>query len=118
MACQLAGHAILIVENEALNTLDIVQVFECAGARVVTTNSVELALQLIEAEGWSVVVAAALSKANCSHLGDGLERRKIPLLLCTGSSPAGEARCDDFRMYKLAYAEMLVQAAKELVQDR
>jgi CheY-like chemotaxis protein len=118
MARQLAGHAILIVENEALNTLDIVQVLECAGARVVTTNSVELALQLIEAEGWSAVVTSALSKANCSRLCDGLVRRSIPLLLFTGSRPVEEARRDDLRVYKLAYTEMLVQAVKELVQDR
>ena len=48
MAYQLAGRTILVVENEASITLDIVHVFERAGARVVASNSVELAQQLLE----------------------------------------------------------------------
>jgi CheY-like chemotaxis protein len=118
MACQLAGHAILIVENEALHMLDIVHVLECAGARVVTTNSVELALQLIEAEGWSAVVASALSVANYSRLCDGLERRNVPLLMFTGWSLARGACRDHLWVHKLACAQMLIQAMNELVQER
>ena len=34
MACQLAGHTILIIEIEAPITLDIAHVFERAGARL------------------------------------------------------------------------------------
>ena len=114
MACQLAGHTILVVENGALITLDIVHVFERAGARVVASNSVELAQQLVEAEQWSAVVASGLSEADSSRLCGRLKHRNIPFVLYTGSSLAfGDCR-EALRAYRPAGPNMLVQAVEEL----
>ena len=114
MACQLARHTILVVENEAPITLDIVHVFERAGARVVASNSVELAQQLVEAEEWSAVVASALSEADSSRLCERLKHRNIPFLLYTGSSLARAGCREDLRVYRPAGPSMLVQAVEEL----
>jgi CheY-like chemotaxis protein len=102
MACQLAGHTILVVENEAPVTLDIVHIFERAGARVVASNSVELAQQLVEAQKWSAVVASALSEADSSRLCERLKQRNIPFLLYTGSSLARAGCREDLRVYRPA----------------
>lgn len=102
MASQLAGQAILVVENEALITLDIVHVFERAGARVVTSNSVELAQQLVEAECWSAVVASALSETDNFRLCERLRQRNIPFILYTGSSLARGSCREDLSVYKPA----------------
>ena len=44
----LTGRSILIVEDEPLIALDIVQAFESAGARVVSTSTLRQALLLVE----------------------------------------------------------------------
>jgi CheY-like chemotaxis protein len=118
MTFQLAGHGILVVENEALVTLDLVHVFERTGARVVSSNSVELALQLIEAEGWSAVVASALSEADSSRLCERLKRRNIPFILYTGLSLAAGACRGDLWAYRPAGPNMLVQAVEEFCKPR
>ena len=114
MACQLAGHTILVVENEAPITLNIVHVFERMGARVVASNSIELAQQLVEAEEWSAVVASGLSEADSSRLCGRLKQRNIPFLLYTGSSLARAGGRGDLRVYRPAGPNMLVQAVEEL----
>ena len=116
MACHLTGHTILIVENEAPVTLDIVDVFERAGARVVASNSVELAQQLVEAQEWSAVVAYALSDADSSRLFERLKQRNIPCLLYTGSSLARAGCREDPRVYRPAGPGMLVRAVEKLCQ--
>ena len=114
MACQLAGRTILVIENEASITLNIADVFERAGARVVASNSVELAQQLVEAEEWSAVVASALSETDSSRLCERLKQRNIPFVLYTGSSLARAGYRGDLRVYKPAGPSMLVQAVEEL----
>jgi CheY-like chemotaxis protein len=114
MACQLAGHTILVVENEAPITLNIVHVFERAGARVVASNSVALAQQLVEAEEWSAVVASGLSEVDSSRLCGRLKQRNIPFVLYTGSSLARAGCREDLRAFRPAGPNMLVQAVEEL----
>jgi CheY-like chemotaxis protein len=117
MACQLAGRTILVVENEAPNPLDIVHVFERAGARVVASNSVELAQQLVEAEKWSAVVASSLSEADSARLCERLKPRNVPCILYTGSSLARGGGREDLRVYRPAGPSMLVQAVEKLCKS-
>ena len=116
MACQLAGRTILVVENEAAITLNIAHVFERAGARVVASNSIELAQQLVEAEEWSAVVVSALSETDSSRLCGQLKQRNIPFVLYTGSNLARGGCREGLRVYRPAGPSMLVQAVEELCE--
>ena len=117
MACRLAGRTILVVENEASITPDVVRFLEHSGARVVASNSVELAQQLVEAEEWSAVVASALSEVDSSRLCKQLKHRNIPFILYTGSSLARGGGRQDLRVYRPAGLSMLVQAVEKLCRD-
>jgi CheY-like chemotaxis protein len=55
----LAGHSILIVEDEPLIALDIVAAFQNAGANPLTARSLAEAVRLVEHDGPSAAVLDA-----------------------------------------------------------
>jgi CheY-like chemotaxis protein len=90
----LAGHSVLIVEDEPLIALDIRFAFEKAGASVVTVNSLPDAIRHVEQDGLS---GAVLDYGRRSQDGDALCRhlrqRSIPFVLHSGYGHTSDA-CD------------------------
>jgi DNA-binding response OmpR family regulator len=79
----LAGRSILIVEDEPVVAMDIVAVFERAGARVLRMGTLRQALLLAEKESLSAAVLDyGLSDGDSSRLCERLKKRYIPFVHC------------------------------------
>ena len=78
----LAGHAILIVEDEPIISLDLVSAFEDAGAIVSTATTIDDAIRMVEQSGLSAAILdfGHDSNALCARLRE----RGIPFVLHSG----------------------------------
>ena len=119
MASQLAEHFILIVESDPPIALNIGEAFQQVGARVVTSDSVKLALELVEADMWSAaVLGPTLSEIDSGPLCERLNERNIPFLLYVESTPTEGACSGAPSLHLPAGPGMLVQTVEDLVQRR
>ncbi len=119
MASQLADHFILIVESDPPTALNMGQAFQQVGARVVTSGSVQLALELVEADMWSAaVLGPTLSEIDSGQFCERLNERNIPFLLYVGSTRIAVACSEAPSVYLSAGPGMLVQTVEDLVQRR
>ena len=115
----LAGHKILLVEDEPVIAMDVAHELEEAGAHVFTSPSPRAALALIKADGWSaVVLAPELLDGDSSALGEQLRKRDIPFVLYGVGRPNGGACHDGVWVSTSAGPAVLLQTVKDLVQDR
>jgi DNA-binding response OmpR family regulator len=115
---ELAGHAVLIVEDEPLVALDIANSFRKAGASVLTASNVQEGLRLAGHHDLSAaVVDFGLHDGEATALCRRLKERSIPFILHSGYSHV----CDDCRagvvMSKPAYPVELVATVIRLVRE-
>lgn len=87
-AVALAGHTILVVEDEPLIALTIVEDFKAAGASVHTAYNLCDGLRLADHPDLSAaVVDFGLSDGQGSTLCERLNERHVPFILHTGYTP-------------------------------
>lgn len=81
----LVGRAILVVEDQPLIALDITQELEAAGAAVMTTNTLEHAIILVEHDGLAAAILDhGLPDGDSSLLCARLKARNIPFIIYSG----------------------------------
>jgi DNA-binding response OmpR family regulator len=115
----LAGRSILIVEDEPLIALDIETAFVRAGARVITTNRLAKAVDLVEQDGLSAAVLDhALGDGNSSHLCERLQKRGIPFVIYSGFAEREGACHHAPHVSKPASPEVLVTTVVGLLGGR
>jgi DNA-binding response OmpR family regulator len=113
----LAGHSILVVEDEVLIALDIADGLRSAGASVLTARTLCEALRLAEAPGLSAAVLdIALGDGTCTPLCERLRQRNVPFVLYTGlhRDRLGPHR-GAIRVTKPASAQTLVDSVADAI---
>jgi DNA-binding response OmpR family regulator len=107
----LAGHSVLIVEDEPLIALHIRTEFEKAGANAITVHSLRDAFRHVEQDGVSGVV---LDYGQGSQDGDALchhlRQRDIPFILHSGYEHISDACRGGIIIPKPAKPEVLIEA--------
>ena len=117
MSAQLAGHAILVVEDEPLIALDIAETFERAGACVIISHRLGDALGVIEAHDWSAAVLDyELPDGDCSLLCEQLRTRGVPFVVHTGHAELPRASLGGIHVCKPASTDELVGALEQLLK--
>jgi CheY-like chemotaxis protein len=115
----LAGHSMLIVEDEPLIARDIRFAFEKAGARPITVNALPDAVHHVEQNGLS---GAVLDYGQRSQAGDALcdllKQRDIPFILHSGYGHNSDACHGGTVISKPAKAEVLIEALLQALCDR
>jgi CheY-like chemotaxis protein len=92
VSTSLAGRTILVVEDEPLIAMDIVNVFQTAGAMVLTAASLNHAKRLVEQDGLSgAVLDFGLGDEDANALCSRLNERDIPHVLHSGYTHFGNA---------------------------
>ena len=115
----LAGHSILLVEDEPLIAIDIRRSFEAAGARVVAERTLQRALVVVgDADLSAAVLDHALGDGNTSPLCERLKERAIPFVLHSGFSILEGACNDGVVVDKPAHPEVLVTTIVGLLRSR
>lgn len=113
----LAGHRILVCEDEALISLDIADAFKKAGAQVVTTPSQRNALAAVEECALSAAILdQSLRDGDCSELCARLKERNIPFVIYSGFDKLDRTHCDAVHVSKPASADVLVTTIVGLLQ--
>jgi DNA-binding NtrC family response regulator len=116
MGRRIAEHFILVIENDAVIALDVAYALQSVGTRVVTSDSVELAFELVECDVWSaVVLGPTLNEIDSSLLCEQLQERGIPFLLYTGTRYTKGACAKAPRVHMPSGPAALVQAVEDLV---
>jgi DNA-binding response OmpR family regulator len=116
MSVQLAGRAILVVEDEPLIALDIADTIERAGARVIISHRLGDALGVIEAHDWSAaVVDYELPDGDCSSLCEQLTTRGVPFVVHTGHAELPPAFLGGVHLCKPASGDELVETLEQLL---
>jgi DNA-binding response OmpR family regulator len=119
MTSILAGHSILVVEDEPLIALDVACSFETAGAQVVTAFSLDEALSLVEVRNWSgAVLDYWLNGQDCSPVCERLIERGIPFVMCTGDDQTVGPCTRVVRVTKPVSADELVRLLEEISDPR
>jgi DNA-binding response OmpR family regulator len=119
MTTILTGRSVLIVEDEPLIAMEIVQAFECAGARVLSANTLGQALLVVNNTGLSAAVLDhGLSDGDSSRLCERLKELDIPFVLHSGySNLDGPCRGAPF-VAKPASPDVLVTTLEGLLRGR
>jgi CheY-like chemotaxis protein len=87
----LDGRSVLLVEDEALISLDIAKTFEEAGATVLIAPSLAEAIELVESEHLSAAVMDfGLDRCDADVVCGRLKERNIPFILHSGYSHIGD----------------------------
>ena len=116
MGRSLDGRSILVVEGEPVIALDIAYAFECTGAHVVISRSLNRALALIDAHGWSAAVLdPEVHDGDSARLCEQLEKRDIPYVLYGAGGVEDKACRDGVRVFMPAGPVLLVQTVEKLV---
>lgn len=114
----LSGHAILIVEDEALIALDIVDAFERVGAEPVMTTTLHQALVLVERDDLSgAVLDHALQDGDSSQLCERLKDRNVPFLIYSGLTNLGGPCATGEHIMKPQHPDVLVSMLTRLLSD-
>jgi DNA-binding response OmpR family regulator len=114
---ELAGHSILIVEDEPLVALDIVDCFTKAGASVLRAQKLEDGLRLAGHPDLSAAVLDfGLSDGEGTALCERLKERGIPFVLHSGYSHVHDACLAGVVIPKPAHPSALVAAIAQLLR--
>ena len=114
---QLTGHAILVVEDEAIIALDIADTLERAGARVTISYWLDDAREVIDAHDWSAAVLDyELRDGDCSPLCEHLRTRGVPFVVHTGHDELPSNYLGGVQVLKPASGEALVETLEELLK--
>jgi DNA-binding response OmpR family regulator len=107
----LAGHSILIVEDEPLIALDLRSAFERAGANVITAHSLPEAVRHVDEDSLSgAVLDYGLRSEDGDALCGRLIQRDIPFILHSGYEYVSDARHGGVVVPKPAKPEVLIEA--------
>jgi DNA-binding response OmpR family regulator len=113
----LAGHTILVVEDEPLIALAIVEGFKAAGAQVHTAYNLRDGMRLAAQPDISAAVLDfGLSDGEGSALCERLNERQVPFVLHTGYTHVHEACRSAIVVPKPAPAGQLVKAIESLLR--
>jgi DNA-binding response OmpR family regulator len=116
----LAGHLLLVVEDEALVALDIADAFKSAGADVIIARTLEDAMQ--QAETWNFTAAvidhALHDGVTTSDVCAKLKEREIPFIVYSGFSKLEGACADGELVHKPASPAMLVATLQGVLAER
>jgi DNA-binding response OmpR family regulator len=115
----LAGHSILIVEDEPIIAYEITKDFATAGAKVLYARTINQALLLMDE--WTIsaaVVDSGLGNADSGPLCELMRRRTIPFIHHSGySAPRGMVAGEKV-VGKPAKDGLLVSIIAELLRAR
>jgi DNA-binding response OmpR family regulator len=108
----LAGHRVLIVEDELLVALDIADALKGAGAEVVVSRTVGDALSQAETQSLTAAVIdhVLYDGFTTSDVCAKLKERKIPFIVYSGFSKLEGACADGELVHKPATAASLLAA--------
>jgi DNA-binding NtrC family response regulator len=115
-ALPLRGRSILIVEDEPLIALDLEVFFHRAGAKVLSTCTLERALELADRAGLSAAVLDyGISGGNCEPICARLQQRRIPFVIYSGYAGLSEKFPDAVIIPKPAGLYDVLDAVSALV---
>jgi DNA-binding response OmpR family regulator len=115
-AYPLYGHAILVIEDDPLIAVDVAEVFQSAGARVVATRTLAEAGTAIErADIRAALLDYRLGDGDVAMLCRSLVDHQIPFMIYTGYDDLHERFPTHIVMRKPASAEALLHAMVGLV---
>src|SRR5262245_16596396 len=107
----LAGHSILVVEDEPLIALDLRQSLESAGAHVFAATQLQYAYQLAGHPDLSgAVLDYRLGHGDTAEIGRRLKERGIPFIFYSGYDEMHRIWPDAVRVAKPADGARLVEA--------
>jgi DNA-binding response OmpR family regulator len=113
----LAGHTILVVEDEPLIALDIIEGFKAAGALVHAARNLREGMRLADHPDLSAAVLDFdLKDGDGSALCERLNERQVPFVLHSGYSIMHDACRSGIVVPKPAAPQQLVSAVEELLQ--
>jgi len=116
MGRPLAGHVILIIEDEALIALDIQRAFEDAGAKTILVRSLTAALLAVEEPALSAaIVDHALGDGDSSELCRRLKEREVPFVTYSGFAHFHGACADVDHVEKPSSPSVLVTTVTGLL---
>jgi len=116
MGRPLAGHVILIIEDEALIALDIQRAFEDAGAKTILVRSLTAALLAVEEPALSAaIVDHALGDGDSSELCRRLKEREVPFVTYSGFAHLHGACADVDHVEKPSSPSVLVTTVTGLL---
>jgi DNA-binding response OmpR family regulator len=119
MSNKLAGCSILVVEDEPIIAMEIMQVFQNAGAAVTTTSTLKQALILVEHDGLAVAVLDhALGDDDSTRLCQRLKERVIPFVIYSGFGHVDGVCADGPLIAKPASPEVLIAAVEALLPPK
>lgn len=111
----LANRLILIVDDEPIIAIDLIQIFESAGARVLYASSVRDALAISEeVKLAAAVVDHVLVDGRATELCVRLKERDVPFLIYTGY-PVLEGYSDAVLVPKPALPQYLLTRVVALI---
>jgi DNA-binding NtrC family response regulator len=115
----LAGRSILIVEDEPLIAIQLSQVFEHAGARIVTRKTLQAALVAAEdADLSAAIIDHALGDGASTALCERLKERNIPFVTYSGYGDLDGACGAGPHIIKPADPQVLVTTVAGLLASR
>jgi len=116
----LAGHLLLVVEDESLVALDIADTFKSAGATVIIARTLEDAMAQAETQDLTAAVIdhALHDGLTTSDVCAKLKERDIPFIVYSGFSKLEGACADGQLVHKPASAVMLLTALQGVLAER
>ena len=119
ISASLAGHSILICEDEPLIAIDIANAFTEVGARAVCVRSQRDALVAVEDGALSAAILDhALSDGDSSQVCERLRERNVPFVLYSGFAHLDGACGDAVHVSKPVTPEVLVTTVLGLLHRR
>jgi DNA-binding response OmpR family regulator len=114
----LAGRSILLVEDEPLVALDVTQMLERAGARVICARTLADALEKADEPTLAAAVLDhGLRDTDTSDVCEKLKQRGIPFVLYSGYSNIEGACSEGKLVQKPAHPQVLVATLVGVVQQ-
>jgi DNA-binding response OmpR family regulator len=112
----LAGHSILVVEDEPLIALEIEGLLEYYGANVLSAGTLATALVLAQRPGLSAAILDySLGEEDSWEICWRLDKRRIPIMFYTGYSHLVQQWPSAAIIAKPASVEVLLGAVSELL---
>jgi DNA-binding response OmpR family regulator len=113
----LAGRSILVVEDEPLVALDVTQLLQKAGARVITARTLPDALEKADDPDLAAAVLDhGLKDTDTSQVCEKLKERGIPFVLYSGYNKIEGACSEGKLVHKPAHPHVLVATVVGVVQ--
>jgi DNA-binding response OmpR family regulator len=118
-AFPLTGYSILVVEDEPLVGLDLADMLNAAGARVVSTKSAGEAISSLDSfQVTAAVLDINLGNHDCTAVCRGLQERRIPFVFYTGYGAPLDEWANVLIIQKPAVPEEILAAVERLCASR